>query len=234
MIFVYCRVSSLEQAADGNASIPEQLRKGRALASMRGVPGKDVITFIDKGVSGSVPLAFRPQGREMMEAAQSGDCIVASKMDRLFRSALDALQTAEELKQRGVELVLLDIGTDAVTGNGVGRMFFGIIACVAEFERDRIRERTEEGRRAKRARRGYMGGRGAPVGFTVVGKGRDAQLEEDERGQEIIKTVKRMSEDKYPPGRISRYLSLHFPKQSGKPWQVIQVQRVMAQVGING
>ena len=91
MIFTYARVSSIEQAAEGNASIPEQLRKGKALASMRGVPGKDVITFIDKGISGSVPLAFRPQGKEMLEAAQTGDVICASKMDRLFRSAIDAL-----------------------------------------------------------------------------------------------------------------------------------------------
>jgi putative DNA-invertase from lambdoid prophage Rac len=233
MIMIYCRVSTIEQAADGNASIPEQIRKCKALAQMRGVPSADCITFTDKGVSGSTPLAYRPAGAEMLAVAQKGDCIVAAKMDRLFRSAIDALQTADELKRSGIDLVLLDIGSDPVNGNGVGRMFFGILSCIAEFERDRIRERTEEGRRGKRARRGFMGG-GVPIGFKVQGKGRDAQLEEDERGQAIITAIKKLAKDKYPPGRISRYLSLHFPKQSGKPWQVIQVQRVMNQVGLNG
>jgi DNA invertase Pin-like site-specific DNA recombinase len=229
MIFCYARVSSIEQAADGNASIPEQLRKGKALAQMRGVAGKDVITFIDKGVSGSTPLAFRPQGKEMLESAQSGDVICAAKMDRLFRSAIDALQTAEELKKRGVELVLLDIGIDAVTGNGVGKLFFSILAVMAEFERDRIRERTEEGRRGKRARRGFMGG-GVPIGFKVQGKGREAQLEEDEREQAAIAKVKELLESKHQPGRIGRYLTKYYPTRSGKPWQCVQVQRLIARL----
>src|ERR1700719_2488982 len=111
MLFAYARTSTIEQAAAGAVSIPEQLRKGRALASMRGIPGNNVITFTDKGVSGSVPLAFRPQGKEMLEAAQDGDVICAAKMDRLFRSAIDARQTAAGLAKRGVELVLLDIGS---------------------------------------------------------------------------------------------------------------------------
>ena len=228
MIFTYARVSSIEQAAEGNASIPEQLRKGKALASMRGVPGKDVITFIDKGISGSVPLAFRPQGKEMLEAAQAGDVICASKMDRLFRSAIDALQTAEELKQRGVDLVLIDISTDPVTGNGTGKLFFSILAVMAEFERDRIRERTEEGRRGKRARRGFMGG-GVPLGFRVVGKGRDAQLEEDAREQAALAWIKQ-AKDRHSPNRIAKYLSAHYPTRSGKDWQVIQVQRALGQL----
>ena len=227
MIFTYARVSSIEQAAEGNASIPEQLRKGKALASMRGVPGKDVITFIDKGISGSVPLAFRPQGKEMLEAAQAGDVICASKMDRLFRSAIDALQTAEELKQRGVDLVLIDISTDPVTGNGTGKLFFSILAVMAEFERDRIRERTEEGRRGKRARRGFMGG-GVPIGFKVQGKGRDAQLEEDEREQAAIAWAKQAAEDGHKPSRIARYLSMYHPTRSGRKWQMVQVQRILA------
>jgi putative DNA-invertase from lambdoid prophage Rac len=231
MIFVYCRVSSIEQAAEGNASIPEQLRKCRALATMRGMKASDCVNFVDKGVSGSVPLQFRPQGKEMLESVRDGDIICSSKMDRLFRSAIDALQTAEELKKRGVELVLLDIGVDAVTGNGVGKLFFSILAVMAEFERDRIRERTEEGRRGKRARRGFMGG-GVPIGFKVQGKGREAQLEEDEREQAAIAKVKELLESKHQPGRIGRYLTKYYPTRSGRPWQCVQVQRLIARLEV--
>jgi DNA invertase Pin-like site-specific DNA recombinase len=226
MIFVYARVSTLGQDEEGAVSIPEQLKKCRALAAMRGVSSKDCVNFIDRDTSGSIPLAFRLQGKEMLASLQKGDCIVASKMDRLFRSAIDALQTAEELKQRGVDLVLIDISSEPVTGNGVGKMFFSIMACFAEFERDRIRERTEEGRRGKRARRGFMGG-GVPLGFRVVGKGRDAQLEEDAREQEAKAWAKKAAKSGHGPNRIAKYLSTHYPTRSGKAWQVIQVQRLL-------
>lgn len=229
MFLIYGRTSTLEQAEAGAVSIPEQLRKGRALASLRGVAGKDCVNFVDKGVSGSMPLALRPQGKEMLDGAQRGDTICASKMDRLFRSAIDALQTAEALKQRGIDLILIDLGVDPVTGNGTAKLFFSILAVMAEFERDRIRERTEEGRRGKRARRGFMGG-GVPIGFRVEGKGREAQLEEDEREQAAIAKVRELAESGHQPGRIGRYLSMYHPTRSGKKWQCVQVQRIMARL----
>jgi putative DNA-invertase from lambdoid prophage Rac len=231
MFFIYGRTSTLEQAEEGAVSIPEQIRKGKALAQLRGVPAKDCVHFVDKGVSGSTPLSCRPQGREMLESAQPGDTICSSKMDRLFRSAIDALQTVDDLKQRGIDLILVDVGVDPVTGNGVGKLFFSILACFAEFERDRIRERTEEGRRGKRARRGFMGG-GVPIGFKVQGKGRDAQLEEDEREQAAIKKAKELAEGGHQPGRIGRYLSMYYPTRSGKKWQCVQVQRLLARAEI--
>ena len=227
MFLIYGRTSTVEQAEEGAVSIPEQLRKSKALAQLRGVAGKDCIVFVDKGISGSTPLAFRPQGKEMLEGAQRGDTICSSKMDRLFRSAIDALQTADELKQRGVDLILIDVSADPVTGNGTGKLFFSILAVMAEFERDRIRERTEEGRRGKRARRGFMGG-GVPIGFKVQGKGRDAQLEEDEREQAAIAWAKQAAEDGHKPSRIARYLSMYHPTRSGRKWQMVQVQRILA------
>ena len=230
MIFTYARVSTIEQGAEGAASIPEQLRKCKALASMRGIPNKDVVQFVDKGISGSTPLSLRPQGKEMLEALQKGDVVVSSKMDRLFRSAIDALQTAEQFKQQGVDLILIDLGVDPVTANGTAKLFFSVLAVMAEFERDRIRERTEEGRRGKRARRGYMGGRGAPIGFKVIGKGRDAQLEEDEREQKAIAKIQELLESRHQPGRIARYLTMYHPTRSGRPWQCVQVQRIMARL----
>ena len=93
MIFSYARVSTTEQAADGTTSIAEQHRKNRALATMRGVSADNIAEFTDAGVSGSIALSERPSGKEMLDAAKKGDVIVASKMDRLFRSASDALVT---------------------------------------------------------------------------------------------------------------------------------------------
>src|SRR5271156_1644951 len=171
MILAYGRVSTADQAADGTTSISEQVRKAKAIADLRGASSFDFITFTDEGVSGSIPLAERPAGQEMLQAAKKGDIIVAAKMDRLFRSASDALNTAEALKARGVDLVLVDMGTSPVTENGTAKMFFGMLALVAEFERGRIAERMQDGRKGKKQRNGHLGGI-APYGFKVVGSKR--------------------------------------------------------------
>ncbi len=74
---------------------------------------------------------------------------MSPKLDRLFRSALDALQAVEELKARGVSLVLLDLGGD-ISGNGPSKLFLTIAAAFAEVERDRIRERVAQVKREQR------------------------------------------------------------------------------------
>jgi putative DNA-invertase from lambdoid prophage Rac len=69
--------------------------------------------------------------------------IVVAKLDRMFRSAADALTVLEELKAQGVALHMLDLGGD-VLGSGVSKLVFTILAAVAENERERIRERIRE------------------------------------------------------------------------------------------
>jgi DNA invertase Pin-like site-specific DNA recombinase len=98
--------------------------------------------FTDAGVSGSVPLAERPQGKRLLETVEKGDVIITAKLDRAFRSAADALGTLEEMKDQGVGLHMIDLGGD-VTGNGI-RNVFTILSAVAENERDRIRERIRD------------------------------------------------------------------------------------------
>jgi len=226
MFYIYARVSSDGQAEDGTTSIPEQLRKGHALATMRGVASGDTADFIDAGVSGTIALCERPAGKEMLASARPGDVLVAAKLDRMFRSASDALVTAKLLQDRGVDLILIDLGIDPVTANGASKLFFGMLAVFADFERDRINERTKDGIRAKRAKQGYLGG-AVPFGFRVEGKGREAKLVPDEREREIIKMVRDMAPT-MGGGEIRRHLnSKGVPTRSGEPWQWIQVQRII-------
>jgi putative DNA-invertase from lambdoid prophage Rac len=60
--------------------------------------------FVDAGVSGSTPLARRPEGGKLLAALRPGDVVIAAKMDRCFRSAFDALQTIEGFKRRKISL----------------------------------------------------------------------------------------------------------------------------------
>jgi putative DNA-invertase from lambdoid prophage Rac len=122
--------------------------------------------FVEAGVSGSVPLAERPEGQRLLAALQSGDVVITAKLDRAFRSAADALGTLEQLKDDKVALHMIDLGGD-VTGNGISKLVFTILSAVAENERDRIRERVRDTKRHRASQRLYNGGK-RPFGFDVV------------------------------------------------------------------
>lgn len=186
-VYGYARVSTVEQT--NGTSLEEQARRIHGVGLTRGEEIARV--FEDRGVSGSIPLERRPAGRELVAALRRGDTVVVSKLDRAFRSAADALARADAWKKQGVRLVVADMGTDAVTDNGAAKMFFGMLALVAEFERDRIRERTAEGRRAKAAKGGHTGG-SAPFGYHIEGTGRSARLVEVPEQQAALVTIREL------------------------------------------
>jgi DNA invertase Pin-like site-specific DNA recombinase len=144
--------------------------------------------FEEPGVSGSLALENRPVGGELYRALRSGDTLILAKLDRAFRNAADALAKADSWKRAGIRLIVADMGIDPVTDNGVAKLFFGMLALVAEFERERLLERTKDGRRAKAKRGGHVGG-SAPFGYRVVGQGREARLIEVPEQQAAISTV---------------------------------------------
>jgi putative DNA-invertase from lambdoid prophage Rac len=165
--FGYLRVSTAEQAANGD-SLETQRQQISGYAMMKSIELAEF--FVEKGVSGSVPLAERPEGQRLLGTVKRGDAIITAKLDRAFRSAADALVTLEELKDQGVGLHMIDLGGD-VCGNGVGKLVFTILSAVAENERDRLRERIRDVKRHL-AQQGVYGGGRRPFGFDVV----DARL----------------------------------------------------------
>ena len=65
--------------------------------------------MVEEGVSGSAPVLERPQGGLLFAKLKKGDAGIAPKLDRLFRSPLDALTVVEDLRQRGVSCIFLTI-----------------------------------------------------------------------------------------------------------------------------
>jgi putative DNA-invertase from lambdoid prophage Rac len=127
--------------------------------------------FVEAGVSGSVPLADRPEGQRLLTTLRTGDVVITAKLDRMFRSAADALGTLEEIKDQGVALHMIDLGGD-VCGNGISKLVFTILSAVAENERDRIRERIRDVKRDRASQHLFNGGR-RPLGFDIDGEGKD-------------------------------------------------------------
>jgi site-specific DNA recombinase len=155
----YIRVSRLEQTLGG--SLADQERLVRAATRMRGSELDDLI--VENGVTGSIPLEARPAGKRLCKILATGNTLVVAKLDRAFGRAADALTRVDEWHRQGTKLVVADMGSDPVTDGGVAKMFFGMLALVAKFERDRILERTPEGRAAKIRRGGHAVG-SAPLG----------------------------------------------------------------------
>ncbi|MGO9430250.1 recombinase family protein [Rhodoblastus sp.] len=149
---------------------------------MHGLAADEIM--VEEGVSGSIPVEDRPGGRALFSKLKAGDIVIAAKLDRLFRSALDALKVVESLKARGVKLHLLDLGGD-IAGNGLSKLFLTIAAAFAEAERDRIRKRVGQAKADQKARGRYLGGK-VPFGFTV---GPAGELVADEARQAAIREM---------------------------------------------
>src|SRR5215467_12727857 len=100
---------------------------------------------------------FERKGLEQLLAfARSGDTVIVWKLDRLGRSLKDLIETLNLLKERGIDFISLTEHIDTTTPGG--KLIFHLMGALAEFERDLIRERTNAGLAAARAR-GHVGGR---------------------------------------------------------------------------
>ncbi|WKW11238.1 recombinase family protein [Pseudogemmatithrix spongiicola] len=128
---LFLRVSTEEQAREGVSLDAQEAR----LLGDAAAHGLDVnVTYRDSGVSGSVPLGERPQGAELPTALDRGELqrVLAFKLDRLFRDAVDCLRTVRQWDDAGTAMHLVDLGAQAVNaGSAVGRFFLGMLAGVA-------------------------------------------------------------------------------------------------------
>lgn len=98
----------------------------------------------------------RPELVACLEYLCEGDVLVVTELARLGRRVIDLVQIILQLKERGIEFRSLKESWDTTTP--IGRLIFHVMASIAEFERDMIAERAEEGRQAARDR-GETGGR---------------------------------------------------------------------------
>jgi putative DNA-invertase from lambdoid prophage Rac len=98
----------------------------------------------------------RPSLAALLERIRVGDSLIVWKVDRLGRNALEAVANAERLQAIGVRLVITTLGIDTATP--AGKLVYGMLAQIAEFERAQMLERTNAGIAAAR-RRGVVIGR---------------------------------------------------------------------------
>ncbi|PCC26519.1 invertase [Glutamicibacter sp. BW78] len=141
----YARVSTTDQNTDGQ----------RDALIAAGVKDDPRYLFEDHGVSGA--KATRPALDKCIASLREGDVLIVAKLDRLGRSLANLIELVKDLGERGVEFRALDnTSIDTTTSNG--KLMLNIFGALAEYERDVIRERTNVGLTAAKAR-GRQGGR---------------------------------------------------------------------------
>lgn len=235
MILGYVRVSTAEQAEDDRNSMATQENVIYGYAQTQGIDRFGVQIYSDPDVSAKIALSERPSGKKLLADMQPGDTVIASKLDRLFRSARDALESLEVFQKKGVHLILFDMGIEPVTAGGsISTLFFTMLAAFAEFERKRISERMVEGKKAKLKHGGHVGGE-APYGWRIVGEGRAALLEENPDEQKVVRLIKqRVRQPEFSNADMARELRRNqFTNRVGKPFAAYQVQRIAERLTAN-
>lgn len=137
MKYGYGRVSSPGQQLNGN-SLPEQEK------ALKEAGAEEIILECFTGTKIERPL-FTP----LLGKLKDGDTLYVTKLDR-FARASDAGKLIEELVNRGVTVNILNFGI--ANNTPTGKLMLNIIFSFAQYERDMIWERTQEGKMAKRAK----------------------------------------------------------------------------------
>lgn len=99
----------------------------------------------------------RPQFNALLEVLADGDALVVTKLDRFARTVVEGVRIVKGLLERGVRVHVLNMGL--VEDTPTGRRILNVMLSFAEFERDMIVERTQEGRVIARQREDYREGR---------------------------------------------------------------------------
>ncbi len=157
MLYGYARVSSKGQNLDAQVSQLKEYGCERILKEK---------------VSGRT--TERKQFQALLESVQPGHTVVVTKLDRFARSTKDALSIIDQLNKRSVALVVLNMGSDTLdTSTAIGKLMVAMLAGIAEFEADMIKERQLEGIALAKQRGVY---KGRPKTYTQYHKGLEYAL----------------------------------------------------------
>lgn len=145
MIYGYARVSTKTQAKDGNSlEVQEDVLRDAGASEIY----KDAFT-------GTV--IERPEFDKLMAKIEDGDTLMVTKLDRIARSASEGSKMVQEMIDKGICVHVLNMGK--MDNTPTGKLICQIMFAFAEFERDMIVERTQEGRAIARKHPNYHEGR---------------------------------------------------------------------------
>lgn len=145
MVYGYCRVSTQGQAKDGNS-----LEAQKKLLKENGA--EEIYSDTFTGTK-----AHRPELDKLLDKLQPGDKLVITKLDRIARSASQGTELIQTLLDNGITVHVLNMGL--MDSTPTGKLIRNIMLAFAEFERDMIIERTQEGKAIAKKQPDFREGR---------------------------------------------------------------------------
>jgi DNA invertase Pin-like site-specific DNA recombinase len=217
----YIRVSTEDQAREG-VSLGNQKSKILAYCELKDLELTEIIE--DAGISAK--NLNRPGVKRVIELASKKkvDAVVVYKLDRMFRSTVDALETTRKFDKLGVSFHSIQETLD--TRSALGRFFFTLTAGLAEMERGIIGERTRAALQHKRAKGEKTGG-DVPFGYDLDPVTR--LLVESETEQKAIRLIRRLKTKGYSLRSICRELEAegHRTKTGKDTWNPKTVSMIL-------
>ena len=138
MVRGYIRVSTRGQARDGN-SIEAQKKELTAAGATK--------LYID---SFTGTKTDRPQFNKLLEEIKEGDTLVVTKLDRFARTVSQASEIITDLIAKGITVNVISVGV--LSNSSVSKLMRNMLLSFAQFERDMIVERTQEGKAIAKAK----------------------------------------------------------------------------------
>lgn len=144
MIYGYARVSTVGQEKNNSLKSQEEVLKATGAT----------IIFKDSFTGTKME---RPELDKLISILEKGDTIVVAKLDRFARSVSQASELITELLDRGITINVLNLGI--LSNDSVSTLLRNVLLSFAQFERDMIVQRTQEGKAMARTKPGYREGR---------------------------------------------------------------------------
>ena len=144
-IYGYARVSTRGQAKDGNSLEAQE-------KALKEAGAEKIYSDAYTGTK-----IHRPQFDLLLEQLKEGDTLVVTKLDRIARSTIEGATLVKELQERGVIINVLNVGV--LDNSPAGKMMTTMFLAIAEFERDLIVARTQEGKEIAKKNPNYRDGR---------------------------------------------------------------------------
>jgi DNA invertase Pin-like site-specific DNA recombinase len=190
LLYGYARVSTAGQAKDGN-SLEHQEKMLRDAGAAEIYADSFTGTKLD-----------RPQLNKLLARLGEGDTLIVAKLDRVARSLMEGSRLISELIDRKIVVNILNIGVMDNTPSS--KLIRNIFFAFAEFERDMIAERTQEGKAAAKTKAGFKEGR--PKGFTPEQIRHALELLDSHTYTEVVKMT-----------RISKSTLIRARRGEGRP-----------------
>ncbi len=217
----YTRVSTQEQARDG-VSLDAQADRIKAHCSAHDL---DLIAcHEDRGLSGRKASNRPSLDTAISKATKHNGVLIVYSLSRLARSVRDCIDVVSHLEREGAELVLIVENID--TSTATGRMFFHVVAALAQFESDLNGERVRAALDfTRKSGRQYC--LNAPFGYGF----KDSKIVPNENEQKIVRRIKRLRAKGWSYRRIEqRFRDTGVINRKGNPFPFQAIATIDKQV----